>query len=124
MDIKSVVQSDVAILTLSGNFLCEPDKFMLKEQVSGLMTGNIRNIIVDLSEVHCVNSEGLGTLVMSLTSLRKAGGDLRLAQVNDMIHKTFVITQLVKIFEIYDTVEEAIASYHDATKHIAPPALL
>ena len=111
MEIKKIIEKEVAILTLKGNFLCEPDKIKLRDKVYGLMDDNVKNVILDLGKVDCVNSEGLGTLVMALTSLRKTGGDLRLAHVSDMVRKTLTITQLVRIFEIYDTAEEAIASY-------------
>ena len=111
MEIKKIMEEEVAILALKGNFLCEPDKMRLREQLYGLMNENIRNVIIDLGKVDCVNSEGVGTLVMALTSLRKTGGDLRLAHVSDMVRKTLTITQLVRVFEIYDTADEAIASF-------------
>jgi len=111
MQVKKIIEKEIAILTLKGNFLCEPDKTMLREKLSGLMNDKIKNVIVDLAEVDCINSEGLGTLVMAMTSLRKVGGDLRLARVGGTVHNILTITRLVEIFDIYETVEQALANY-------------
>ena len=116
MEIKKIVSKEVAILTLKGNFLCEPDKTKLREKLYGLMDDKIKNVIVDLGNVECMNSEGLGSLVMALTSLRRGGGDLRLARVNDMVLKTLTITQLSRVFKMYDTAKDAVASYKPKIK--------
>ncbi len=120
MEVTKLIEEGIAVLKLKGNFLCEPDKVKLKEQVSVLLGDTIRNVVVDLTDVHCVNSEGLGTLVMALTSLRKAGGDLRLAHAGDMVRRTLTITQLVRVFGVYGTVEEAVASYKESAGHQLP----
>lgn len=111
MEIKKLVDKEVAILTLRGNFLCEPDKVKLKERLYDLLNANLKNVIIDLGKVDCMNSEGLGTLVMALTTLRKTGGDLRLARVGDTVRKTLNITHLSRVFEMYPTAKEAVASY-------------
>ena len=120
MQINTVLNGDVAVLTLGGNFLCEPDKFKLRDSVYELMDGQIVKVVIDFSEVHCMNSEGLGTLVMALTSLRKSGGDVRLAHVSDMVRKTLAITQLNRVSQVYDTVELAVASYEGMIKPAVP----
>jgi anti-sigma B factor antagonist len=111
MQINKIIDHGVAVLTLTGNFLCEPDKFRVKEHIAGLLAEGMRKAVVDLTEVKCVNSEGLGTLIMALTSFRKAGGDLRLAHVSEMVYTTLTITQLIKVFRIYKTVDDAVLSY-------------
>ncbi len=116
MEIRRIVSKEIAVLKLKGNFLCEPDKTKLREKLYGLMNDNIKNVIVDLGDVECMNSEGLGTLVMALTSLRKSGGDLRLARVGTTVHHTLAITQLSNVFATYDTAAEAIASFRTRKK--------
>ncbi len=116
MKITKIVSKEIAILELKGNFLCEPDKMKLRKKLYGLMNDKIKNVVVDLGNVECMNSEGLGTLVMALTSLRKAGGDLRLARVTPMVQETLAITQLSNVFATYETAAEAIASFKTRKK--------
>jgi anti-sigma B factor antagonist len=58
-----------------------------------------------------MNSTGLGNLIGGLTTVRNAGGELKLAKVAQKIQSLLVITKLVTIFESYETVEEAIKSF-------------
>ena len=53
----------------------------------------------------------LGVLVASLSTVRNAGGDLRLAGTRDRIRSLFVVTQLAEIFHTADTVNRAVASF-------------
>ena len=53
----------------------------------------------------------LGVLVASLSTVRNAGGDLRLAGTRDRILSLFVVTQLAEIFQTVDTVNRAVASF-------------
>ena len=113
MQIKASIRDNVAILTLSGNFLCEPDTLKLREKLYSLLADETRNVVIDLNEVDCINSQGLGTLISALTTLRKAGGNLRLARAGETVQNLLNITRLVKVFEIYDSVEEALVSYSE-----------
>jgi anti-sigma B factor antagonist len=58
-----------------------------------------------------MNSTGLGLLISGLTTLRKAGGELRLANVTDKIESLLAITKLITVFKAYDSVEEAVSSF-------------
>jgi anti-sigma B factor antagonist len=58
-----------------------------------------------------MNSSGLGMLIGALTTVRNAGGNLKLARASDKIQSLLVVTKLVSVFEHHDTVEEALASY-------------
>lgn len=111
MQVKKLISQKAAILTLKGNFLFEPDKLKLREELHSLLEHDIKTVIVDLGELDCINSEGLGTLVMGLTSLRKAGADLRLAHVGDAVYHILTVTRLVEVFDIYETVDQALASH-------------
>ena len=58
-----------------------------------------------------MDSSGIGTLIGALTTMRTAGGDLKLACMKDRIKNLFVLTRLLgPIFTDYDTVEEAVAA--------------
>jgi anti-anti-sigma regulatory factor len=48
--------------------------------------------------------------------MRNAGGDLRLARIGDKVQNLFIITQLVKVFDTYETVERALSSFKSKAK--------
>jgi len=58
-----------------------------------------------------LNSSGLGALMAALTTLRNAGGDLKLAQVSPKIESLLYSTKLICVFETYESAEAAVASF-------------
>jgi anti-sigma B factor antagonist len=58
-----------------------------------------------------MNSSGLGMLIGGLTTMKKAEGHLKLANVTEKIESLLIITKLIKIFESYDSVDEAVKSF-------------
>jgi anti-sigma B factor antagonist len=53
----------------------------------------------------------LGTLITINNKIRGKDGQLRLANIDQQIYEVFVITKLNKLFQIYDTTEQALASF-------------
>jgi anti-sigma B factor antagonist len=100
-----------AVITLKGNVMGGPDGQQLHDQLRELVDDNKSNVVVDLSKVKFMNSSGLGMLISGMTTMRNAGGDVRLARVADRIQSLLVITKLVTVFKEYDTVEEAVKSF-------------
>ncbi len=100
------------VITLKGNVMGGPDGAKLHDTLHELKDGGKKNVIVDLSKVKFMNSSGLGMLISGMTTMRNAGGDLRLANVADRIQSLLVITKLITVFKHYDSVEEAVESYN------------
>jgi len=73
-----------------------------------------RQIVLDLGEVTHIDSGGLGTLVGLYASARKAGGDIKLANLGSHAQELLQITKLVTVFEVFDKAEDAIASFNKA----------
>jgi anti-sigma B factor antagonist len=60
-----------------------------------------------------MNSSGLGILITSLTSLRNAGGDLKICGASDRIESLLMVTKLITVFKHYKTLDEAVAAYQE-----------
>ena len=58
-----------------------------------------------------MNSSGLGMLIGALTSVRNAGGDLRLAAVSGRVHTLLTVTKLIGVFQVFETSDAAVASF-------------
>ena len=99
------------VITLKGNVMGGPDGAKLHDTLHELKESGKTNVVVDLSKVKFMNSSGLGMLISAMTTMRNAGGDLRLANVADRIQSLLVITKLITVFKHFESVEEAAKSY-------------
>lgn len=82
----------------------------LRDRLDAVIDRGEHDLVVDLSEVTFMDSTGLGVLVGRLKLIRAAGGSMRLVSAQDRVLKVFAITGLDKVFEIYPTVDEALAA--------------
>jgi len=99
------------VITLKGNVMGGPDGSKLHDTLHELQEAGKTNVVVDLSKVKFMNSSGLGMLISAMTTMRNAGGDLRLANVADRIQSLLVITKLITVFKHFESVEDAAKSY-------------
>jgi anti-sigma B factor antagonist len=111
MKINEKIENHVAILALSGKMMGGPETTALHDHIRGLMADGINRVVVDLGDVKWVNSSGMGVLMACMTTLTNGGGKLALARVSEKVNSLLMITQLIKIFETYETVERAVASF-------------
>lgn len=111
MTITEKKHGRVTVISLKGNLLGEPETTALRETVSRLTERDELRVVLDLGSMKTINSTGLGVMVTALTSLRKRKGDLFLARLSDKTHALMMITHLVRVFKIYDTVERAVEGF-------------
>lgn len=102
------------VIEFKGNVMGGPDAVKLNEKLHELIEKDQTNIIADLGKVKFMNSSGLGMLIGGLTTMRKAGGDLRIANATDKIESLLVITKLITVFKNYKSLEEAVESFSDS----------
>ncbi len=70
-----------------------------------------RRMVLDMSSVTYINSAGLRTLADILTQNRANDGDLRLVALNPKVERVFKIIGFDRFFDIYDSVDQALANY-------------
>ncbi len=116
MALKEKIEGDIAILTIKGDLVGDPETTELKDKIASLISDEITKIVIDLGKVKYVNSTGLGSLISALGKTRDAGGKLLLARISDNVLNLFVITQLVKVFDTYDSVDRALAVFKTKKK--------
>ena len=111
MTIKEKMYGAVAVISLKGNLIGEPGTEILRDKIYSLLQEGFNSVVVDMKGVRWISSSGLGTLIAALTSVRTKSGDLRLANITEKVESLFAITQLVKVFKTYETVDRAVASF-------------
>ena len=99
------------VIEFKGNVMGGPDAVSLNDKLHELINAEKTNIVVDLGKVKFMNSSGLGMLIGGLTTMRKAGGDLRIANATDKIESLLVVTKLITVFKHFKSVEEAAESF-------------
>jgi anti-sigma B factor antagonist len=107
------VEKELTVVRISG----EIDVFTsprLREELLGIIDGGAQHLVVDLGEVTFLDSTGLGVLVGIYHRLRARDGTMSFVGANDRVRRVFHVTQLTKIFVLYNSLEDAIAA-HEAT---------
>jgi len=71
----------------------------------------LKNLILDLAGVELMDSAGLGALMAALKEITARGGDLRIANLQRKLRLLFEITRAYRVFEVFDSVDEAVRSF-------------
>ncbi len=99
------------ILEAKGKILGGSDCELLEQTIKDLIETGARRVILNLASVTLVNSSGLGSIIAIHTSLKRAGGDLKLLKVSNKIESLLVITKLITVFDTFDDEDAAIQSF-------------
>jgi anti-sigma B factor antagonist len=102
---------DVTVLDLKGRLVFDEGDAVLREQINRLVESGRTNIVLNLRDVTYIDSCGIGVLVSKFVSLRRKGGDLRLANVTPRSRRVMEITKLLDVFRIFPSEAEAVASF-------------
>ncbi len=99
--------SNVNIVAIDGELdLYNCDR--LKETVLRLWDAGERSIVFDLSNLHYLDSSGVGVLLYIFTSSQKRGLDVAFASLTPKVQKVITLTKLDGFLPITDTIEEAV----------------
>jgi anti-sigma B factor antagonist len=110
MKIKTTEKYEAVVIELKGNVMGGDDTKDFNELLHKLIDEGKTRIVIDLGEVKFMNSSGLGMLIGGLTTVKKANGHYKLANITDKIESLLIITKLITIFEHYDSVDKALES--------------
>ncbi|MCB1196186.1 STAS domain-containing protein [bacterium] len=80
----------------------------LKSEVLDIANADIKSILLDFSGVTFINSSGLGGLINLLKEVKKQDAKLAIVNPSSFIVNLFKLTQLDKVFSIYNNIEEAL----------------
>ena len=110
MQIKERKENDIMIYSVEGDIdiNSSPD---IRKAFDKTVNSKIMKVIVNLTGVSYIDSSGLATLVEMLKRAKVYGGKLRLTNLAAKVKSLFEITKLERLFDIYDTEEEAKADF-------------
>ena len=100
----------VSVLHLSGRLVLEDGDAVFRDAVNELVAQNRIYLVVDLGSVTSIDSAGIGVLVGRFLSVRRRGGDMKLANLTSRSHRVMTITQLLDVFDCFDSIVVAVGS--------------
>ena len=104
-------QGGVQILDLKGKITIGSGDVQLRETINKLVDEGKKNILINMQEVTTIDSSGIGELVGCYTSVTNKGGKLKLLQLPPKINDVLTVTQLITVFDVYDSEQEALSSF-------------
>lgn len=111
LKIEQKEHESVLILELDGRITAGEETGSLRTLIQELVAAGRPNIILGMKNVAYVDSTGLGALVMCHTTARKAGGALKLLELNERNIELLVLTKLTTVFEAFNDEQDAVNSY-------------
>jgi anti-sigma B factor antagonist len=111
LDIRQREKDGVLILDLKGRIVVGEEAGALREALTQFTSAGKLNIILNLAEVDYIDSSGLGSLVISYTSTKKAGGMIKLLNLSRRNVELLVLTKLTTVFEIHNDEQSAVNSF-------------
>ena len=81
------------------------------QEIESLLDQGVQKVVLDFSNLAYISSWGIGTLAAIHSKFKKKGGKVKLASLQSPIKIMLGIVGFDQLFEVYDTVGEAVASF-------------
>lgn len=99
----------------------EGEKFV--SELQPLLEVHRPRIVLDCSQIQHMDSAGIETLLYCMQEAMKRDGDLKLAAVSPASATIMELMRVDRLFEIYETTEEAARSFQAVTTPEVPQSL-
>jgi anti-sigma B factor antagonist len=107
---------EITIVEIKGRITIGEGSVMLREIMVGLLGKGKKHFLLNMTDVTHVDSAGIGELVRSHTSVRKQGGQLKLANVNKKVQELLQKTMLLAVLDVHQDETSAVKSFGLASK--------
>ena len=111
MDITTRKVADVTIVDFKGRLAVGVSDSVLPKVVGEILNDGSKKILLNLSDMDYIDSNGLGELVQVFRESKRGGASLRLLKQHDRVAKTLRLTNLLPMFKVYDTEEDALKAF-------------
>ncbi|HWZ52365.1 MAG TPA: STAS domain-containing protein [Granulicella sp.] len=101
----------ITILDLSGRITLGEGSVTLRDATRDVLAKGTKHILLNLGEITYIDSSGIGELVSAFTTVKNAGGELKLLNLTKKVHDLLQITKLYTVFDVKDDEASAVASF-------------
>jgi anti-sigma B factor antagonist len=102
---------EIAVVDFSGKITLGEGSSTLRRTIRELIDKGHRKILINLFDVDYIDSSGIGELVSGYTTVRTAGGELKLLNLTRRVHDILQITRLFTVFDVQSDEEAALRSF-------------
>jgi anti-anti-sigma factor len=111
------------VVFLSGSIDASTNQ-SFESQLGNILSEGTNKVLLVLTNVKYINSTGLGTIVKCVDNFREQRGDIKLVGVPTKVIALFEMLGLLALFETYNDIDEAVASFAGAgAEAAATPAI-
>jgi anti-sigma B factor antagonist len=114
LDLETRAIDDVTVLFCKGRFTYRDEARAFSEKIAELLP-NARQLVVEFSGLEVIDSAGLGELVVVHMWIRASGCSLKLAGANPRIQQLLELTNLLSVFDVHPTLDDALLSFQGKT---------
>jgi len=118
MEYNIELEGEIVIINLSGNFVRSTGE-ELKTKVSELTDKGFRYLLVDMSNVHLIDSYGITVCIAFYKITENRGGRLLFVKPSQAVEKVFHITHADQKFHVVNNKNEGIKSIHEEIRKTA-----
>lgn len=111
MDITTRKVGDVTIVDFVGRLAIGVSDSVLPRIIGEILGDGSKKILLNLSDMDYIDSNGLGELVQVFRESKRSGASLRLLKPHDRVAKTLRLTNLLPMFTVYESEEDAIKAF-------------
>jgi anti-sigma B factor antagonist len=104
--------NNVRILDLEGKITIGSGDIELRQRIEDSVASGTNNILLNFAGVTHIDSSGIGELVGCYTTMARRGGKMKLLNLTQKITDILHVTQLITVFDVYDSEAEALASFN------------
>lgn len=102
--------NDILVMKVTGRLDNDTSRFFLGCVEDQVEDGHTR-IVIDCGLLEFISSLGVGTLVRLQSRLKRKGGIIKLANVQNMVADLLRIVRMDLLFQIYPNVDAAVTSF-------------
>ena len=99
----------ITVLDVSGDIDLATSPQLRKALLRELRELRMPRVVLNLRDVHYIDSSGVASLVEGLKASRDVGSRLVLFGLNSAVREVLQLSKLLRIFEITDSEEQAVA---------------
>jgi anti-sigma B factor antagonist len=104
-------RDDVTILDLKGKITIGSGEAALRNAVHEVLGGGSKKVLINMRDVSTIDSSGIGELVSAYTTATNRSVKLKLCNLPEKVSDILTITQLITVFDVYDSEDEAVRSF-------------
>ncbi len=102
----------VTILQPAGKITIGIGDIAFRDAVDEALAAGSMSLLVDFQKASKMDSSGMAELVAAYKKVTESGGQIKLLRLPSNIRDVLTITQIARVFEIFEDEDEAIASFN------------